>query len=147
MPTYEYHCPAGHDFEKFYRKISDAPAEVPCPDCGAVAERRLSAGGGLLFKGSGFYITDYPKAGASTKDGGGGEPISDASGSGTGSSSGTDTGASPGGDGANREKKAADASKGAASDGKAAKDKGDTATSGKKTTASPTPTRKDSGSE
>ena len=30
-----------------------------CPECGAQAERLLSAGGGLLFKGSGFYITDY----------------------------------------------------------------------------------------
>jgi putative FmdB family regulatory protein len=63
MPTYEYRCPAGHDFEKFYRKISDAGAEVPCPQCGAIAERKISAGAGLVFKGSGFYITDYGKDG------------------------------------------------------------------------------------
>lgn len=63
MPTYEYRCPEGHDFEKFVLKISDAQAELPCPACGAVASRRLSAGGGLLFKGSGFYITDYGKDG------------------------------------------------------------------------------------
>src|SRR5688500_6234306 len=63
MPTYEYRCPAGHEFEKFYRKISDAGAEVPCPQCGKVAERKLSAGAGLVFKGSGFYITDYGKDG------------------------------------------------------------------------------------
>ncbi len=61
MPTYEYRCPEGHDFERFFRKISDAPAEVTCPVCGKVAERRLSAGAGLLFKGSGFYLTDYGK--------------------------------------------------------------------------------------
>lgn len=61
MPTYEYRCPDGHDFEKFFRKISDAPAEVACPVCGKVSERRLSAGAGLLFKGSGFYLTDYGK--------------------------------------------------------------------------------------
>ncbi|HET9424918.1 MAG TPA: zinc ribbon domain-containing protein [Gemmatimonadaceae bacterium] len=61
MPTYEYRCPEGHDFERFYRKISDAVPEVPCPECGKVAERRLSAGAGLLFKGSGFYLTDYGK--------------------------------------------------------------------------------------
>jgi putative FmdB family regulatory protein len=61
MPTYEYRCPDGHDFERFFRKISDAPAEVACPECGKIAERRLSAGAGLLFKGSGFYLTDYGK--------------------------------------------------------------------------------------
>ncbi|HEU4564801.1 MAG TPA: zinc ribbon domain-containing protein [Gemmatimonadaceae bacterium] len=61
MPTYDYRCPAGHDFTKFYRKISDATAELPCPECGAVAERRVSGGAGLLFKGSGFYLTDYGK--------------------------------------------------------------------------------------
>ncbi len=63
MPTYEYRCPAGHDSEDFVLKISDAKPEIPCPTCGAVASRRVSAGSGLLFKGSGFYITDYGKDG------------------------------------------------------------------------------------
>jgi putative FmdB family regulatory protein len=75
MPTYEFRCPKGHDFEKFYRSIGTAPTEVHCPECGALAERQLSAGAGLVFKGSGFYITDYGKdgkkdqrtAGAATK--------------------------------------------------------------------------------
>lgn len=62
MPTYEFRCPAGHHFEKFFRKISDASAEMPCPECGELAQRRMSAGA-LLFKGSGFYITDYGKDG------------------------------------------------------------------------------------
>jgi putative FmdB family regulatory protein len=61
MPTYEYRCPEGHEFERFYRKISDAAGEVACPECGKIAERRMSAGAGLLFKGSGFYLTDYGK--------------------------------------------------------------------------------------
>lgn len=61
MPTYEYRCPDGHDFEKFFRKISDAQGDVTCPVCGKVAERKMSAGAGLLFKGSGFYLTDYGK--------------------------------------------------------------------------------------
>jgi putative FmdB family regulatory protein len=62
MPTYEYRCPNGHDFEKFYRSIGTAPTEVACPVCGKIAERQLS-GAGLVFKGSGFYITDYGKDG------------------------------------------------------------------------------------
>jgi putative FmdB family regulatory protein len=61
MPTYEFRCLKGHEFERFYRKISDAPSEQTCPECGAIAERQLSAGAGLLFKGSGFYLTDYGK--------------------------------------------------------------------------------------
>jgi putative FmdB family regulatory protein len=63
MPTYEYRCPNGHDFEKFVQKISLASSELPCPVCGKMAERRISAGAGLVFKGSGFYITDYGKDG------------------------------------------------------------------------------------
>jgi putative FmdB family regulatory protein len=63
MPTYEFRCPEGHEFEKFYRSISAAPRETVCPVCSKIAERLLSAGGGLVFKGSGFYITDYGKDG------------------------------------------------------------------------------------
>ena len=63
MPTYEYRCPSGHEFERFYRSISTAQGEVACPTCGVVAARRMSDGAGLLFKGSGFYITDYGKDG------------------------------------------------------------------------------------
>jgi putative FmdB family regulatory protein len=61
MPTYEFRCPNGHEFERFYKTMSTAPSEVPCPECGAVASRQLSGGGGLVFKGSGFYLTDYGK--------------------------------------------------------------------------------------
>lgn len=63
MPTYEYRCANGHDFEEFYLRMSAAKSELPCPTCGLPGERRMSAGGGLLFKGSGFYITDYGKDG------------------------------------------------------------------------------------
>jgi putative FmdB family regulatory protein len=62
MPLYEFRCPNGHDFEKFYRSISAAPQSENCPECGEPAERRISAAG-LVFKGSGFYITDYGKDG------------------------------------------------------------------------------------
>lgn len=61
MPTYEFRCPDGHEFEKFYRKISGAASELPCPVCGKIATRQVSGGAGLLFKGSGFYVTDYGK--------------------------------------------------------------------------------------
>ena len=63
MPTYEFRCPSGHEFENFYRSIGAAPTVVACPVCGKTAERQLSAGAGLVFKGSGFYITDYGKDG------------------------------------------------------------------------------------
>ena len=57
MPTYDYRCPDGHTFELFQR-MSDEPV-AECPTCGARAGRILSAGAGFLFKGEGFYITDY----------------------------------------------------------------------------------------
>ncbi len=62
MPLYEFRCPDGHDFEKFYRSIGSAAAEEKCPVCGEVAVRLMSTAG-LVFKGSGFYITDYGKDG------------------------------------------------------------------------------------
>lgn len=61
MPTYEYRCPNGHEFELF-EKVTASKARVKCPTCGKMAERQISGGAGLLFKGSGFYITDYKKA-------------------------------------------------------------------------------------
>ena len=61
MPTYEYQCPEGHVFEKF-QKMSDKP-RANCPTCGKPATRKISGGAGLVFKGSGFYITDYGKDG------------------------------------------------------------------------------------
>jgi putative FmdB family regulatory protein len=61
MPTYEYRCPEGHLFEKF-QKMTDRP-RAKCPVCGRPATRKISGGAGLVFKGSGFYITDYGKDG------------------------------------------------------------------------------------
>src|SRR5207253_10637728 len=59
MPTYEYQCEAcGHRFEKF-QSITAAPIRK-CPACKKSKVKRLiGTGAGLLFKGSGFYITDY----------------------------------------------------------------------------------------
>jgi putative FmdB family regulatory protein len=59
MPTYEYKCDAcGFRFERF-QSITAKPVRK-CPKCGKSKVKRLiSAGGGMIFKGSGFYITDY----------------------------------------------------------------------------------------
>jgi len=63
MPTYEYRCPDGHEFEHFFSTIGGSKELMPCPTCGRDAQRLISGGTGLLFKGSGFYITDYGKDG------------------------------------------------------------------------------------
>jgi putative FmdB family regulatory protein len=64
MPTYEYVCQkCGHEFEQF-QSMRDEPLKK-CPKCKKSALKRLVGGGaGLIFKGSGFYITDYKKAGS-----------------------------------------------------------------------------------
>jgi putative FmdB family regulatory protein len=61
MPTYEFRCAAGHATDRFYPKISAAPTDIECPECGQLAARQLSGGVGLLFRGSGFYTTDYAR--------------------------------------------------------------------------------------
>ncbi|MBK1830950.1 zinc ribbon domain-containing protein [Verrucomicrobiaceae bacterium R5-34] len=75
MPNYDYRCEkCGNVFEVF-QKMSDAKLEsCPEPDCDGAVKRLLGTGAGVIFKGSGFYQTDYRsdsyKKGAS-KDGGG----------------------------------------------------------------------------
>src|SRR5258706_7028449 len=89
MPTYVYRCTKGHEFELFHSMKDDTPKR--CPKCRSKAVRVPAAGAGLLFKGSGFYITDYrskaysDKAKSEKGDGGsassGGEKKADAGGS------------------------------------------------------------------
>jgi len=59
MPTYEYACRAcGHEFELF--QSMTAPVKKKCPECGKLKlERLIGTGAGVIFKGSGFYETDY----------------------------------------------------------------------------------------
>ena len=77
MPTYDYECQAcGYTFEKF--QSITAPALRKCPKCGRLKLRRLiGSGAGIIFKGSGFYATDYrsesyKKAARKERDAGGG---------------------------------------------------------------------------
>ncbi len=68
MPTYDYKCVNGHLFESF-QSINTEPV-ADCPNCGEKAKRMIGAGAGLMFKGSGFYITDYKNGnGSKTKKG------------------------------------------------------------------------------
>ncbi len=58
MPTYDYRCEhCGHTFELF-QKMTDEPVKT-CPTCGDEVQRLIGAGAALIFKGSGFYATDY----------------------------------------------------------------------------------------
>jgi putative FmdB family regulatory protein len=62
MPTYEYECKScGHTFDVF-QSMNDEPVR-DCPRCGREVRRRINGGGGIIFKGSGFYVTDR-KAGS-----------------------------------------------------------------------------------
>jgi putative FmdB family regulatory protein len=65
MPTYEYRCKScGHEFEEFQTMSSDPL--IICPKCAKPTLKRLmSSGVGLIFKGSGFYLTDYKKSNTS----------------------------------------------------------------------------------
>jgi len=65
MPTYEYSCPKGHLFEKTFSRIT-SQRHAKCPICGKRAQRLISGGAGVHFKGSGFYATDYKRAGEKT---------------------------------------------------------------------------------
>ena len=71
MPTYEYACPkCGHQFEQF-QSMRDEPLKK-CPKCKKAGLKRLVGGGaGLIFKGTGFYITDYKNKSSGSKEGSG----------------------------------------------------------------------------
>jgi len=58
VPTYQYRCSeCHHEFEEF-QSMNDKPLKT-CPVCGGKVERIISGGAGVIFKGSGFYITDH----------------------------------------------------------------------------------------
>lgn len=74
MPTYEYICSkCGHEMEAF-QSMKDEPLKR-CPACKKSAlKRKVGGGAGLIFKGTGFYITDYKKKPAGKTDAGAAKP-------------------------------------------------------------------------
>ncbi|HNX81411.1 MAG TPA: zinc ribbon domain-containing protein [Candidatus Omnitrophota bacterium] len=61
MPTYDYECTAcGHRFEAFHSM--NAQPLTKCPECGKKVRKLIGSGAGVIFKGSGFYATDYKKS-------------------------------------------------------------------------------------
>jgi putative FmdB family regulatory protein len=63
MPTYDYECAkCGHHFERFQSMTDSVLRE--CPKCGGPVKRLISAGAGIIFKGNGFYRTDYKESGS-----------------------------------------------------------------------------------
>jgi putative FmdB family regulatory protein len=64
MPTYDYECPkCGHEFEVFQSMNDPRLTKCPQKGCRGRVERKIGKGAGLVFKGSGFYITDYRSEG------------------------------------------------------------------------------------
>jgi len=106
MPTYVYRCNKGHTFELFHGISDETPKK--CPTCRSGAKRVPAGGSGVLFKGSGFYQTDYRspsyKEGAKQEKGGsasapapgGGAAPPPAGGGATGGSGGASSGPSGG---------------------------------------------------
>lgn len=83
MPTYDYRCEAcGHEFEKFQSMTEKLIRK--CPECGKLSLKRLfGTGGGIIFKGSGFYETDYKKKTEPKKSSEGASPSAPSQGGGS----------------------------------------------------------------
>ncbi|NOY78441.1 MAG: zinc ribbon domain-containing protein [Calditrichaeota bacterium] len=82
MPTYEYKCEScDYMFEEF-QSIHDEPIKV-CPKCGGPVRKLISSSYGVIFKGSGFYITDYKHKNSSPSSNGNGNGKADSGKNGT----------------------------------------------------------------
>ena len=66
MPTYNYYCSDCDTHFSYFQKMSESPISS-CENCGGKVKRLITGGTGLIFKGSGFYLTDY-KNGKKSKD-------------------------------------------------------------------------------
>ncbi len=90
MPLYEYECDACHRRFERIRKFSDPPVDE-CPNCGKGPVRKLPSSPAIQFKGSGFYITDYPKKSSSEAGSKSGSASTDSSSSSTDGAAKTDS--------------------------------------------------------
>ena len=67
MPTYNYYCSDCDTHFSYFQKMSESPISS-CENCGGKVKRLITGGTGLIFKGSGFYLTDYKNSQKSTDD-------------------------------------------------------------------------------
>jgi len=68
MPTYDYRCQFCQEHTEAFQKMSDAPL-VTCPHCGKEGLKRVVSGGaGVIYKGEGWYVTDYSKKSSGGKE-------------------------------------------------------------------------------
>ena len=67
MPTYNYYCSDCDTHFSYFQKMSESPISN-CENCGGAVKRLITGGTGLIFKGSGFYLTDYKKGKKSIDD-------------------------------------------------------------------------------
>ena len=66
MPTYNYKCKNCNLSFSIFQKMNESP-KSKCKDCGGMLERIITGGTGMIFKGSGFYLTDYKKSDSKNK--------------------------------------------------------------------------------
>jgi len=67
MPHYDYYCKSCNKEFEIFQKMSEEPIKI-CPECGGELIRRIGAGAGPIFKGSGFYQTDYKNSNKKSSD-------------------------------------------------------------------------------
>ena len=67
MPTYNYYCSDCDTHFSYFQKMSESPISS-CENCGGKVKRLITGGTGLIFKGSGFYLTDYKNGKKDPKD-------------------------------------------------------------------------------
>ena len=92
MPNYDYECASCNKVFEIFQSMSDEPLKE-CPECGGEVKRLVGGGLGIIFKGSGFYVTDNKKSGTAGAGAGSGAGSSSSAAAGAGTGAGTGAGA------------------------------------------------------